>query len=66
MKTSKKVLDKEHPFTLISMINLAFTLKSQSRNEEIISLMKRCLKLRKQILGPRHSDTETSLEALHE
>ena len=47
------------------MSNLAFTLKSQNCNEEAILLMKRCFKLRRYVIGPRHPDTETSLEALH-
>lgn len=66
METRKRVLGEEHPDTLTSMNNLAFTLKSQSRNEEAISLMNRCLKLRTQVLGPKRPNTKTSLEALHE
>jgi hypothetical protein len=33
METSKRVLGEEHPDTLTSMSNLAFTLKSQNRDE---------------------------------
>ena len=65
MEVRKRVLDEEHPNTLTSMHNLAYTLKSRSRNEEAISLMKRCFHSRKQVLGSRHPSTETSLEALH-
>ena len=51
---------------LTAMGNLAFTLKSQRRNEEAISLMDTCFQLRKRILGGHHPDTESSLEALNE
>ena len=62
MEVRKKVVDEEHPNTLTSMHNLAYTLKSQSRNEETISLMKRCFHSGKQVLGSRHPSTETSLK----
>lgn len=48
------------------MHNLAYTWKSQGRNEEATSLMRNRFELRNQILGPKHSDTETSLKALRE
>ncbi|KAI4086070.1 MAG: hypothetical protein L6R37_008444, partial [Teloschistes peruensis] len=64
METTKRVLGEEHPFTLSSMNNLAFTLKSQSRNDEAISRMNRYLKLRKNSLA-QSIQTETSLEALN-
>ena len=66
MEVRKRVLGEEHPSTLTSMANLAFTFESQSRSKEAISLMNICFKLRNQILGPTHPDTETSLEALNE
>jgi len=37
------VLGSEHPSTLTSMSNLAFTLKAQSHNDKAISLMEKCL-----------------------
>lgn len=64
METRKRVLGAEHPDTLASMYNLAYTWKSQRRNAEAISLMKDCLELQTQILGPGHPDTETSIEVL--
>jgi hypothetical protein len=66
MKTRQRVLGKEHLDTLTSMANLAFTLMSQIRHEEIISLMESCFELQKRILGPKHLDTKSSLQALHE
>jgi hypothetical protein len=39
MQTMKRVLTDEHPDTLTSMHNLAFTLQSQARHEEALALM---------------------------
>ena len=58
------MLRKEHPETLGSMHNLAFTWKSQGRNKEAVSLMRDCVELQNQILGLKHPDTEASLEDL--
>ncbi|OCK75291.1 hypothetical protein K432DRAFT_175945 [Lepidopterella palustris CBS 459.81] len=66
METRKRVLGEEHPSTLTSMNNLAFTFKFQGRNDEAILLLKTCLQLQKQILGPQHPDTESSLKSLNE
>lgn len=44
--------------------HLAFTLNTQNRNKEAISLIETCFQLRKQILGGHHPDIESSLEAL--
>jgi len=46
----------EHPDTPMAMGNLAFTLKSQSHNQEAMSLIETCSQMRKQILGPDHPD----------
>jgi hypothetical protein len=35
-----RLLEPEHPSTLTSMANLAYTLKSQGRDEDAIDLMK--------------------------
>ena len=66
METRKRVLNEEHLNTLMSMGNLAFTLKSQTRYEEAISLIKKCFELQKRILSPQHPDTKSSLQALNE
>jgi hypothetical protein len=58
------VLTDEHPDTLISMHNLAFTLQSQARHEEALALMERCFQLREQVLGKQHPDTQLSLDIL--
>ena len=46
METRKRVLGQEHPDTLSSMANLAFTTKDQSRKEEAIEVMVECVQLR--------------------
>lgn len=66
MEIRKRALEEERLDMLTSMANLAFTLKSQSRNEESISLMKKRFKLRKQIFSLKHPYTEISLEVLNE
>ncbi|KAH8732409.1 hypothetical protein GQ44DRAFT_602347 [Phaeosphaeriaceae sp. PMI808] len=42
----KKTLSVEHPDTLTSMNNLAFTWKRLDRNAEAIDLMRECVQLR--------------------
>ncbi|KAH8727342.1 hypothetical protein GQ44DRAFT_725249 [Phaeosphaeriaceae sp. PMI808] len=60
------VLRDEHPDTLTSMNNLAFTLKGQGCNGETISLIEKCFQLRKRILSPQHPWTTSSLKTLKE
>jgi hypothetical protein len=65
MKTRKTVLGEEHPDTLTSMANLAFTLEDQGRISEAISLLDTFLKIGKLVFGPEHPDILSSSEALH-
>jgi Tetratricopeptide repeat len=51
METSRRMLGEEHPETLTSMNNLAFTLKEQGRKGEAIKLMAECVQLCNQALG---------------
>jgi hypothetical protein len=46
METRKRVLGEEHPDTLTSRHNLAFTLHSQARREKALALMETCLQSR--------------------
>jgi Tetratricopeptide repeat len=64
METRTRALGQEHPDTLISMNNLAFTWKGQGRDEEALMLMKNCFQLQRRILGPDHPFTMESLAAL--
>jgi hypothetical protein len=54
METRKKKLGTDHPHTLTSMNNLAFTLKGQGRHMEAIKLMQDCVQLSKRTLGANH------------
>ena len=47
------------------MAELAFSFMDQGRNEEAVSLMENCYELRKWVLGPGHSQTESSFEILY-
>ena len=42
MEIRKRVLGKEHPDTLTSMNNLAFTWKGKVYNDKAILLMEKC------------------------
>jgi hypothetical protein len=64
METSKKKLGADHPSTLTSMNNLAFTWKGQRRTEEAVSLMEECVALRTFVLGAGHHLTVSSMETL--
>ena len=66
IKTMKRVLSDEHPATLTAICKLAFTLKSQGRNQEAIVLLQTCAQMQTQVLGGQHPDTELSLESLAE
>jgi len=58
------LIGAEHPSTLTSMNNLAFTWKWQGRVAEAIKLMEECVQLRTLVLGGGHSDTLSSFTAL--
>ena len=64
MEIRKKKLGADHPDTLASMNNLAFTWKEQKRVAEAIELMKQCVQLRTKVLGAEHPYTLSSSGAL--
>jgi hypothetical protein len=66
MEKSKMVLGQDHPDTLTAMNNLAFTYKTQARNEEAIALMKSTLALRCHKLGENHPATKSSRDTFAE
>ena len=51
LELSEKVLGKEHPDTLASLQNLAFTIQVQGRLMEAIKLIMECVQLRSRYLG---------------
>jgi hypothetical protein len=53
----KRVFGAEHPDTLRSMGNLAFTWKGRGRDTEALGLLKECVQLRTRVLGDNHPDT---------
>jgi hypothetical protein len=64
METRKTVLGAEHPDTLTSMANLAYTWESQGKFQPALALMNRCYELRSKVLGPTHPDAKFSFRAL--
>ncbi|KAL4935809.1 hypothetical protein BDV06DRAFT_233938 [Aspergillus oleicola] len=57
----KRVLGLEHPETLTSMGNLAFTYEEQGRVQEAQELERQVLAIRRRVLGPEHPETLTSM-----
>ena len=66
METRKRTLGAEHPDTLMSMNDLAYTWKSQDRNEEAIDLMKQAKGLLRERLGTDHPLTMSCVQTLYE
>jgi hypothetical protein len=64
METRKRVLGDEHPDTLTSMANLAFTWKAQGQSAEAIDLLRQSVQLRQHVLGDNHPNILSSSRAL--
>jgi len=64
LETFKKILGAEHPFTLISMSNLALTYLEQGRWEEAEKLEVQVMKMSKRVLRQEHTETLTSMSNL--
>ena len=64
MEMRKRVLGPEHPDTLTSMNNLAFTWKWYGRDKEAMELMKECVALWTKVVGINHPQTLSSSTAL--
>jgi hypothetical protein len=64
METSKKKLGADHPSTLSSMANLAFTWKGNGKETEALRLMEDCVRFRKRVLGLNHPYSISSCRAL--
>ncbi|KAH8700497.1 hypothetical protein BGW36DRAFT_447111 [Talaromyces proteolyticus] len=63
-ETCQQMLRPEHPHTLISMGNLAFTYRNQGRWKEAEELHVQVMEMSKQVLGAEHPDTLTSMNNL--
>jgi hypothetical protein len=66
METRKAKLGADHPDTLTSINNLAFTWKGYGRDTEALKLMEECVTARTRILGTNHPYTLSSRIALLE
>jgi hypothetical protein len=56
----KTKLGADHPDTLASINNLAYTWKSQSRSVKAIALLRSCVQVRQQRLRADHPDLVSS------
>ncbi|KAK4243216.1 hypothetical protein C7999DRAFT_18405, partial [Corynascus novoguineensis] len=66
METSKTKLGADHPDTLTSMANLAFTWKGQGRHSDALALMKECAQAWRRVLGEEHPYALSSLATVAE
>jgi hypothetical protein len=66
METFKNTLGPKHPDAPMSMASFAYTLRSQGRDKEAITLMARVKRLGNEILGSDHPFTSISTQVLHE
>jgi hypothetical protein len=64
METSKKKLGADHPDTLTSVNNLAFTWKASGRETKAVRLIEECIQSQKRVLGLDHPYTLSSCTAL--
>jgi tetratricopeptide (TPR) repeat protein len=64
METSSRVLGDEHPDTLASMANLAFTYGDQGRWKEAEELQVQVIETSSRVLGDEHPDTLASMANL--
>ncbi|KAF1967114.1 hypothetical protein BU23DRAFT_427965, partial [Bimuria novae-zelandiae CBS 107.79] len=64
VETCKTKLGADHPDTLTTMHNLAFTLEGRRLTDKAIPLMEDCFKRWAATLGPQHPNTISSREAL--
>jgi hypothetical protein len=64
METRKTKLGADHPSTLTSMNNLAFTWKGMGRHIDALRLIQTCSKSRQRVLGPSHPHTQSTLLAM--
>lgn len=66
METRKTKLGADHPDTLTSMNNLAFTWKDIGRHGDALRLIQTCSTLQQRVLGPDHPHTVSTLRVLIE
>jgi len=64
IETSKEKLGADHPSTLTSMANHAFTWKGTGKETEAIRLVEECVQSRIRVLGLNHPHIISSCTAL--
>jgi tetratricopeptide (TPR) repeat protein len=64
VELKQRVLDQEHPSTLISMNNLALLYEVQGKYGQAEPLFTKVLEVRRRVLGEEHPDTLTSMNSL--
>jgi hypothetical protein len=64
METKKRVLGVEHPDTVVSISNLAWTYRNRGRWKEAEELLVQVVEMRKMELGVEHPNTLTSMDKL--
>ncbi|KAE8326165.1 purine and uridine phosphorylase [Aspergillus sergii] len=66
LELRKQVLGPEHPDTLTSMGNVAYTWKSLGKIQDALALMENCVELHRNLLGPDHPDAISSSSTLRD
>ena len=66
IETSSKALGAEHPYTLTSMHNLAFTWKGQGHARKALALIEDCFRYQTRCIGLDHPETQSTLRAINQ
>ena len=64
MVCKRRVLGEEHPDTLTSASNLAWSLADQGKHAEAEEMLQAALAARRRVLGSAHPDTLATVESL--
>jgi hypothetical protein len=64
VEARKRLLEPEHPDTLISMVNFACTLRLSGQEKASFLLLSDCVRVLSHNFGPSHPDTISSMSTL--
>ena len=64
METRKRVLGQNHPDTLISLANLAYTWKSQGRDAKAVTMLTHVVNTYAGLFGKGHPNSRVWMTAL--
>ena len=59
LPTLRRIVGAEHPYTLVSSMNLALVLDDLGKHGEAETIHREVLAVRRRVLGPEHQDTLT-------